>query len=238
MGKVTIAEPSAGESLTVTDVNTTLGNFNTQASSIDGDNIHDQSLDGRNFEENCSTEIPYQPYRVDARDFIPQWQQSTSLPGFVKTGIWSVQALTLGGSQNLDFSTNDYIARVHFGLVIRLPNTFSVGNFHSNVFLKIQLGWTAANGQSGMLNRTKREVRFSSDLDDFQQTGKFYLKSVGITTHLSGDNFLQSAATLSNFKLVLHVQPNQDALGVVGLGGQVEYVQIHGINMLIETYKR
>ena len=50
MGRVTITEPSVGDSLTVTDINSTLTSFNTEASDVDGENVHDQSLDNFNFE--------------------------------------------------------------------------------------------------------------------------------------------------------------------------------------------
>ena len=39
MGRVTITEPSVGDSLTVTDINSTLTSFNTEASDVDGDNV-------------------------------------------------------------------------------------------------------------------------------------------------------------------------------------------------------
>ena len=52
MGKVNISEPKKGEALTVTKINSTIASWTTQASNIDNENVHDQSLDNYNFADN------------------------------------------------------------------------------------------------------------------------------------------------------------------------------------------
>jgi hypothetical protein len=232
MGIVTIAEPSAGEPLTVTDVNSTLSNFNTQASSIDGDNVHDQSLDCHNFVSECATEIVDQPYRIDSSSYVPEWiTDLNTSTGFKKVGITSATHLTLGGGQTLDFTNYDHIARCHFGLIIQLPNT--AGQDYELVQIPIHLEYTAANGVSGIFPRTRRRIVLSKEHADHHQAGKWFIRSVGISTHL---NAAVSSGSLANFQLRLVVDPIQslNALQV----NRVKIIQIRGLNMFVETYKR
>jgi|TARA_B100000282_G_C31705399_1_gene478417 hypothetical protein len=51
MGKINISEPVKGEPLTVDKINTTIANWTTESTNINGENVHDQSLDHYNFKK-------------------------------------------------------------------------------------------------------------------------------------------------------------------------------------------
>jgi len=52
MGKVSVEEPTKGEALTVTKINNTIASWTTESTNINGENVHDQSLDHYNFADN------------------------------------------------------------------------------------------------------------------------------------------------------------------------------------------
>ena len=225
MGRVTITEPSVGDSLTVTDINATLTSFNTEASDVDGENVHDQALDNFNFEADVVSAQFFGQYRTST---VGEYRYSTSNSSqFAPLG--GVQGMIfIGATQSVDFDNFAHIARLSMGVVAKLPNNSSGG---SELKIKFYLSYKSSltGGQYKVIPATTREIRLSGNATDDQTTPYFLLQSVSLAHHLNRS----IEGTHSDFILQLNVVPSQS-----GHTNKTDYVQIRELNLYVDTLKR
>jgi hypothetical protein len=232
MGRVTITEPSVGDSLTVTDINATLTSFNTEASDVDGENVHDQALDNFNFEAEAVTESLLRIKRTS--DVFEYRAVSTNSTGFY--GL-ATSSIVVSANQNVDFDNNAHIARVSMGVVAKLPNnvSFSSGN-GPELRIKFFLSYKSSvtNLQYKVLPATTREIKLTGSGADDQIEPFYLLQSVSLAHHLNRS----ITGTHADFVLRLNIQPQQGLVsGALG-NDFTEYVQIRGLNFYVDTIKR
>jgi hypothetical protein len=225
MGRVTITEPNVGDSLTVTDINATLTSFNTEASDVDGENVHDQSLDNFNFAEEVVTERFFGQYRSSS---VIEFRESNSdSSGFAPQG-GVAGIIFIAASQSVNFDDYAFIARLSMGVVAKRPNNSSAG---SELKIKFYLSYKSSltNNQYKAIPATTREIELSGAAADDQISPYFLLQSVSLAHHMNRS----ISGTHSDFILRLNIVPSQTESP-----HKTEYVQVRELNLYVDTIKR
>ena len=168
MAKVTISEPVKGESLTVTKINSTIASWTTQASNIDGENVHDQSLDNYNFADNSVRSINSEPMHGNLLV-----KTSASVPSLQPTPIYV-------SNETLDFTNHDHILRASFHINI-YPN-FAVVSFATATTFEIiiELSYSTSSGEENISIAT-RKLKFEGN----QLVRTVIDETITIATHLN-----------------------------------------------------
>ena len=218
MGKITISEPVKGESLTVTKINSTIASWTTEASNIDGENVHDQSLDNYNFADNSVRSINSEPMHgnVLLRTF-------DRIPPTQVTRIYR-------SNETLDFTNHDHILRASFHINI-YPN-FSVVNFDSTTRFEIiiRLSYSTSSGVKNIPIAT-RKFRFEGN----QLVRSVIDETVTIVTHLNNLEGLKNETSISGLSINAEATFNFNQNVLLG---ENRRMGIYGHFVEIETIKR
>tara|TARA_R100001224_G_C4016858_1_gene148019 strand:- start:11 stop:667 length:657 start_codon:yes stop_codon:yes gene_type:complete len=218
MGKVTISEPVKGESLTVTKINSTIASWTTQASNIDGENVHDQSLDNYNFADNSVRSINSEPMHgnllLRTLDRIPPIQ--------VKRIYRS--------NETLNFTSHDHILRVSLHCNV-FPN-FAVVSFNSTAEFKIEISLSYSTSSSlENIPITFRKFQFEGN----QLVRTVIDETITIVTHLNNLNGLKNESSVSGLSINAEVTFHFNEPLLLG---EDRRMGIYGHFVEIETIKR
>jgi len=226
MGRVTITEPNVGDSLTVTDVNSTLTSFNTEASDVDGQNVHDQSLDNYNFAAEAVSESFFGQYR--SSNVIEFRNSNQSSSGFSPIGGVS-GIIFIGASQSVDFDNFAHIVRLSMGVVAKLPNDATANVSELKIKFYLSYKSSVTNNQYKVIPATTREIVLSNVQSDDQVSPYFLLQSVSLAHHMNRS----ISGSHSDFIIRLNIVPSQ-----TDSQNRAEYVQIRELNLYVDTLKR
>lgn len=218
MGKVTISEPVKGESLTVTKINSTIASWTTQASNIDGENVHDQSLDNYNFADNSVRSINSEPMHGNLLV-----KTSASVPSLQPTPIYV-------SNETLNFTSHDHILRASFHINI-FPN-FSVVSFATTTTFEIiiELSYSTSSSEENISIAT-RKLKFEGN----QLVRTVIDETITIATHLNNLSGLKNKPTISGLSINAEVQ---FICSKPSLLGEDRRMGIYGFFVEIETIKR
>ena len=219
MGKVTISEPVKGESLTVTKINSTIASWTTEASNINGENVHDQSLDNYNFAENS---VRSQNERI--RKGVPLFRQTTSRTR--KERIYKADS-------SLDIQNHEHIFRV--SLDIYVNPAFNREIFSTHDFIEITISLVFRSNQDGasrftiFSNISPRKFRIKG-----QQLLREHIHyNTSISTHLNKHYGLASNITNFEASVKLEYESSGDhfitekdfVLGIYGYFADLETIK-------------
>ena len=131
MGKVTVQEPIKGEALTATKINSTIASWTTEASNINGENVHDQSLENYNFEDNAVTSVKSHIHR------------GTPLVRFAnKSAENKAHKIIYFSPTSLDFTNNKHIFRGSYH-IFAFPDYSSVfASMHFQITTKLFVSYS------------------------------------------------------------------------------------------------
>ena len=189
MGKVTISEPVKGEALTVTKINSTIASWTTEASNINAENVHDQSLDHYNFADNSVREINDEPTRM-AKVYASEGNSiNLNFHKFLHT------------NSSLDFTNDDHIFRVSF--LINVRPDYNVGLVTESTYyrIKTELLYEHSGGSPATIPGSERVLRY----EHTQVSRAFFEETIGYSVHLNNIAALTVTGTVSNLALFLKV---------------------------------
>lgn len=188
MGKVTVSEPSKGEALTVTKINETIASWTTEASNIDDENVHDQSLDHYNFRENA----------VRSQNEIIS--RGSSLIRFANhKGINQRQIKVYASATTLDFTNHKHIFRgsYHIWAFPHYPTTSEINDFKIVTKVFVSHG----NFTPIQVPGSERIIRYEGD-----QLQRISLdETISYSCLLNNVTALQLTGTVSNLQVFLQV---------------------------------
>tara|TARA_Y100001938_G_C8017812_1_gene393572 strand:+ start:305 stop:961 length:657 start_codon:yes stop_codon:yes gene_type:complete len=218
MGKITISEPVKGEALTVTKLNETIDSWITESSNIDGENVHDQSLDNYNFADDSVRTIP---------------SPSRAITHFVTTNncvpMENVKAIWSSPTQH-DFTKHDHILRVSF-LVNVFNDAFDPYAYYT---IETELVYTEMTsfftGNHTPIPGSKRIIRYEGT----QTSRVVYEETVSYCMHL---NAIPELAGLTSSNLVIKLRCKFDTNKPAHLSGDYR-AGIYQLFAEIETIKR
>jgi hypothetical protein len=218
MAKVTISEPVKGESLTVTKINSTIASWTTQASNIDGENVHDQSLDNYNFADNSVRSINSEP--MHGNELVRTFDR---IPPTQVTKIYR-------SNETLDFTNHDHILRASFHINI-YPN-FAVVSFNSTTFFEIiiRLSYSTSSGVKNIPIATRK-----SKFEGNQLVRTVIDETVTIATHLNNLEGLKNKTSISGLSINAEATFNFNEPLLLG---EDRRMGIYGHFVEIETIKR
>jgi len=216
MGKVTVQEPIKGEALTATKINSTIASWTTEASNINGENVHDQSLENYNFEENAVTSVKSHIHR------------GTPLVRFAnKSAENKAHKIIYFSPTSLDFTNNKHIFRGSYH-IFAYPDYSSVSStMHFQITTKLFASYTGFGGI--FIPGTERTIRYEGDQLDRQCLDE----TISYCTVLNNITALQVTGTVSGLKIYLEVifshdnrQSQSDCkMGVYGHFSEVETIK-------------
>jgi|TARA_R100000081_G_C4819821_1_gene178564 hypothetical protein len=220
MGKVNISEPKKGEALTVTKINSTIASWTTQASNIDNENVHDQSLDNYNFADNSVRII-----HNGSQENVLEKSHTLLVP---KT-LGPIKIVST--SPPFDMINHDQILRTSFHIYY-FPD-FPVGVNFDGAFLEFELSLSCSS-QTGTISSLNshiatRNIRYEGN----QLKRQNFDETISIVTHLNkalpnkalGFTNLEIFCTLEiKGNTALHVRENTKC-GVYGHFAEIETIK-------------
>ena len=218
MGKVTISEPVKGESLTVTKINSTIASWTTQASNIDGENVHDQSLDNYNFADNSVRSINSEPMHGNL--LLRTFDRS---PPTQVTRIYR-------SNETLDFTNHDHILRASFHINIHPDFSIVIFNSTTSFEIIIRLSYSTSSGVTNIPIAT-RKLKFEGN----QLVRSIIDETVTIATHLNNLEGLKNKPTIGGLSINAEVE---FTCSKPKLLGEDRRMGIYGHFVEIETIKR
>ena len=219
MGKVSISEPVKGEALTVTKLNSTIASWTTEASNINAENVHDQSLDHYNFADNSVREINENPTQM-AKVFA---SEGNSINLHFHKWIHT--------NSSLDFTNDDHIFRVSF--LINVRPDYHVGLVTESTYyrIKTELLYEYSGGSPATIPGSERELRY----EHTQVSRSFLEETIGYSVHLN--NIAALTGTVSNLSLFLKVKFQTNDQGSFNRYGDYR-AGIYQLFAEVETIKR
>ena len=194
---------SDGDSLSSSDYNSNVDNWNNSSKLIDGSNIRDQGLDIPNFDSNCCTQIPFQyssaVEKVLTFDHGKTSQSSKEFYAFDLPDLtWAtISPLNIWNDQPV------YVLRQDLSWYFKMAGVKA--DIESTSEAQFELKWYFESGQTNKTVLVKKYIRFAGkQLAMYSGSG-----NISFSTILTSDMFNLMAQT--NVKLECDVSFTQSS---------------------------
>lgn len=217
MGKVSVEEPIKGEALTVTKINNTIASWTTESSNINGENVHDQSLDHYNFADNS------------VRSMNSIISRGTPLVRFANKKATNTTNIKLYASDSsLDFTNHKHIFRGSYH-IYAFPNYSIVS---SDDLFEITTKVFVSHGRSSPIQvpGSERVIRYEG-----LQLNRVNLdETISYCCLLNNVTALQVTGTVTNLQVYLEITFEHKA----ATSGSDVKMGVYGHFSEVETIKR